>query len=80
MRTTKLYLAAALMSMGAGLKQVDRSDPRHMVFELVYASPMIDDEEEWFKIKVNLWEKRELIINGQEFVDKIQELKGEVHK
>ncbi len=80
MRTSKLYLAAALMSCGAGLKNVNRDDPRHMEFELVYASPIVDNEDDWFAGKVSAWEKRELQVNGQEFVDAIQELKAEVHK
>jgi hypothetical protein len=79
MRTTKLYLAAALMSLGAGLADVDKSDPRHMEFVLVYSSP-VSTEEEWFESRKALWDKRELLVNGQEFVDAIQELKSEVHQ
>lgn len=79
MKTSKLYLAAALLACGAGLKRVDRSDPRHMEFELFF-SGMYAKEDDWFKSHVGLWEKRELLVNAQEFVDKIQELKGEVHK
>ncbi len=79
MKTTKLYLAASLISMGAGLRGVDKSDPRHMEFDLVYSSPLMG-EDEWFRTKVWSWEQRLMQVNAQEFVDAIQQLKGEVHK
>ena len=79
MRTTKLYFAAALVSLGAGLKSVDRSDPRHMEFELTFASPAMN-EKEWFDQNAKLWENRELLTNAQDFVDAIQQLKAEVHR
>ena len=33
--TSDIYLAAALLSLGARLDGVDRSDPRHMKFTVV---------------------------------------------
>lgn len=79
MRTTKLYLAAALISLGSGLKDVDRSDPRHMTFELSFSSP-VNNEQDWFSQNLGAWERRELLVNAQDFVDAIQTLKSEVHK
>lgn len=79
MKTTKLYLAAALISLGAGLKKVDRSDPRHMEFQLIFASP-VQTEKEWFDAQVQAWERRELLVNAQDYVDAIQQLKAEVHR
>jgi hypothetical protein len=32
--TTDIYFAAAMLSLGAKLEKVDRTDPRHMVFHL----------------------------------------------
>lgn len=79
MKTSKLYLAAALISMGAGLEKVDRSDPRHMQFHLVFASPIME-EDEWFAKQLEAWNHKALVVNAQSFVDAIQQLKTEVHK
>ena len=79
MKTTKLDLAAALISHGAGLEKVDRSDPRHMEFHLIFSGPYAP-EDEWFKARVALWEKRELLVNVRDYVDAQQKLKSEVHK
>lgn len=79
MKTSKMYLAAALMSLGAKKVGVDRTDPRHMKFILSYSLPFAD-EDEWFRQRVEEWEAKTLVLNGQMFVDAIQELKVEVHK
>lgn len=79
MRTTKLYLAAALIALGAGLQKIDKSDPRHMEFYLTFSGPFTV-EKDWFDSQVKLWESRELNVNAQDYVDAIQKLKGEVHK
>lgn len=79
MKTSKLYLAATLISLGAGLESVDRSNPRHMEFNLVFSSPAVG-EELWFDTQVQAWEERTLLVNAQDFVDAIQKLKAEVHK
>lgn len=79
MKTTKLYLAAALLSLGAGILKIDKSDPRHMEFHLGYSSP-IADEDDWFYKQTQAWENKTLLVNAQEFVDAIQTLKSEVHK
>lgn len=34
LQTTDIYLAAALMSLGAKLEDVNRDDPRHMEFKM----------------------------------------------
>ncbi len=79
MKTSKLYLAAALISLGAGLDYVNRDDPRHMEFLLIFSSP-IADEDEWFEKNREAWDNKTLTVNAQTFVDAIQLLKGEVHK
>jgi len=79
MKTTKIYLASALVSLGAGIKNVDKSDPRHMEFHLTYSAPFTG-EKDWFDAHVKEWENRTLIVNAQEFVDAIQNLKSEVHR
>lgn len=79
MRTTKLYLAASLISLGAGKVGIDRTDPKHMKFILSFSSP-IADEDEWFARQTEAWENRTMTVNAQAFVDAIQDLKSEVHK
>ena len=79
MKTSKMYLAAALLSLAAGLKTVHRDDPHRMEFELTFAG-IHTAEDDWFKSRTDLWEKRELLVNAQDFVDQIQRLKAEVHK
>lgn len=37
--TTDIYLAAALMSLGAKLDKVNRDDPRHMEFQMELERP-----------------------------------------
>ena len=32
-KTTDIYLASAMSALGANLEGVDKSDPKHMVFE-----------------------------------------------
>ena len=32
--TTDIYFTAAMLALGAKLENVDRSDPRHMVFKI----------------------------------------------
>lgn len=79
MRTTKLYLAAALISLGAGLQKIDKSDPRHMEFYLTFSGPFTA-EKDWFDSRVAFWDTRQLNVNAQDYVDAIQKLKSEVHK
>lgn len=79
MKTSKMYFAAALMSLGAKKTGVDRTDPRHMKFILSYSLPF-SDEEEWFVEREREWTERTLQVNAQMFVDAIQELKIDVHK
>jgi len=79
MKTTKLYLAAALISLGAGLQKIDKSDPRHMEFHLIFSAPF-SAEQDWFDSRMKFWEDRQLTVNAQDFVDAIQKLKSEVHK
>ena len=80
MKTHNINLAAALISLGAGIQSIDRTNPRKMEFVLCNASPTINDEEAWFHNKKDLWDKRELLVNGQDFVDARSLLQEEVHK
>ena len=80
MKTSQSDLGAVLKALGAGIVKIDKSDPRHMEFQLTNASPTVEDEDEWFYKRIQEWENRTLLVNAQDFVDAIQYLKGEVHK
>jgi len=75
--TTDIYLAASLMSLGATLESVDKSDPRHMVFELDNSDTGNLDSN------MDLWENQYvngvLMVNAFKFKDSIQRLKSVVH-
>ena len=79
MKTTKIYLAAALLSLGAGLDYVDKSDPRHMEFCLIYSAPFAE-EDEWFERNLQEWENKTLTVNAVSYMDSLQRLKSEVHR
>ena len=79
MKTTKLDLAAALISLGAGLGKIDKTDPRHMEFHLTYSAPFAD-EDDWFYNRKREWDGRTLQVNARTFSDTLQMLKSEVHK
>jgi len=79
METTDIYLAAALISLGAGLQDVNRSDFRNMRFVLSFSSP-IADEREWFDTQTTAWRGRQLLVNARDFADALKELKSEIHR
>ena len=78
MKTTKLSLAAALISLGAELDYVDKKNPRHMEFHLTFSAPFMD-ENEWLDSMVRAWESREMMVNARDYEDALQKLKVEVH-
>lgn len=86
--TTDIYLAAAFLSMGAMLDNVNKDDPRHMIFE--FTSSSIDDSHVTvsynlsdFESKMDLWENQYangiLMVNAIKFKDALQRLKSIVH-
>lgn len=44
LQTTDIYLAAALMSLGAKLEDVNRDDPRHMEFKMEIEPPKFESK------------------------------------
>lgn len=79
MKTTKLDLASALMSLGANLEEVNRDDPKQMEFVLSFSGPF-SAEKDWFDSRTIMWDRRELVVNVRDYVDAQQKLKSEVHR
>jgi hypothetical protein len=70
-RTTNIYLAAALISLGAPLSDMDRQDKRHQVFILSGELDFDEKETEWYENRLcgNLCKNR----------DALQQLKSKIH-
>lgn len=90
LQTTDIYLAAALMSLGAKLDKVNRDDPRHMEFAMSlpvpeFASPVLASATEPVKVQASLdiyekqWQNGELLVNAVKFSEAIKRMKSVVH-
>lgn len=88
--TTDVYLAAALLALGAKLDSTDKTDPRHMKFNIVPNEPTFQSENlpahpagtympldlEFYE---NQWANGVLVINAVQFKDAIQRMKSVIH-
>jgi hypothetical protein len=83
MKTSDVYLAAALLALGYSLEKVDRTDPRHMVFEFLRATPQgnIGGTVERYTIQTveTRWANRSLIVNAFDFAEAIKRMKSLIH-
>lgn len=84
-QTSDLYLAAAFSAMGATLENVDKTDPRHMVFEFsprkVSTGALANIElttQDLDAIERN-WANQILTINAVQFAEAIKRLKSVIH-
>lgn len=81
-RTTDIYFAAALSVLGGVPESIDKTDPRHMVFEFKPRSlsaplpegPSVDLEE-----IERRWANRDLPVNAPEYAEAIRRMKSLVH-
>jgi hypothetical protein len=92
-KTTDIYLTSALLALGAKLENVDRNDPRHMVFEVSLKLPEFQSENLNTAVNVNNvvpfyldldyyekeWANATLVINAVAFKDAIQRMKSVIH-
>jgi hypothetical protein len=81
-KTTDLYLAAAFLSLGAKLVNVNRDEPRHMVFEFEYVkfdSSILQNAVNNLDVIENDWTNDTLMINATAYKDAIQKMKSVVH-
>ena len=90
-RTSDIYFASALASMGCKLEFVDRSDPRHMVFEfseikINFTSRVLQDaippqgiEQLPLDVWETEWANKNLMVNAWEFSEALKRMKSIVH-
>lgn len=82
MKTSDVYLSAALLALGYKLEKVDRKDPRHMVFEFVgnirtgnlgevIKNSLEDVETQWANCT--------LVVNAFDFAEAIKRMKSLIH-
>ena len=82
--TSDIYLAAALLSLGARLDDVDKSDTRHMKFTLVSTAPPFESSHLQkacldLEDPENAWANGSLMVNATNFKDAIQRMKSVIH-
>lgn len=70
-KTTNIYLAAALVSLGAELEDIDHTDRRHQVFFLAGRLDFSVLETAWFDGRLNG--------NLCRYKDALQKLKSKIH-
>lgn len=84
-KTSDIYLASALSALGAKLEDVDKTDPRHMVFEF---SPRTVSDGVLSELKIptldldfieTQWVNRTLQVNASDYAEAIKRLKSVVH-
>lgn len=90
--TSDIYFAAALMALGAKLKETDKEDPRHMVFDFELEAPKFESpalqaavengtttKEDILKGYEKAWANGDLCGNLIAFAEAIKRLKSIVH-
>lgn len=83
--TTDIYLAAAMLSLGARLDGVDKSDPRHMEFTIIAKDTKFESNNLPTPEPMDLesiekqWVNGTLMINAVSFKDAIQRMKSVIH-
>ena len=86
--TTDIYLAAAFLSLGAKLVNVDKDDPRHMIFEFDNANfnseilalantPSVSYGS--LNNVENEWANGTLLVLATKYADALRKLKSIVH-
>lgn len=94
-KTTDVYFASAILALGGKLEDTDKSDPRHMVFELSLNLPKfqstvlqsaVENGSLTYSAPVmdldyyeNQWANGTLMINAISFKDAIQRMKSVIH-
>ena len=82
MKTSDVYLSAALLALGYKLEKVDRKDPRHMIFEFIgqINSGVLG---ELYKVSIDeietQWANRTLTVNAFDFAEAIKRMKSLIH-
>lgn len=92
--TTDIYLASALLALGAKIESTDKSDPRHVKFTLNLVAPIysfqstllpdassvsVNSATNGIEYYENLWANGTLMINAVAFKNAIQQMKSVIH-
>ena len=86
-KTSDIYFAAAMLALNAELVEVNRDDPRHMVFEFKHTREILDDlggasfepksyDLDWVERQ---WTNGTLLIVATKYADAIRRMKTSVH-
>jgi hypothetical protein len=86
MKTSDVYLGAALLTLGFVLVNIDRSDPRHMIFSFSVPDPKsnlgnVEVEKDKYNLEQveNQWANKHLIGNLFEMGESIKRMKSLIH-
>lgn len=82
MKTSDVYLSAALLALGYKLESIDRKDPRHMVFSFetsIKSGTMGDIFQKDITRVETEWANRTLTVNAFDFAEAIKRMKSLIH-
>ena len=83
MKTSDVYLAAALLSLQFPLERINRADPRHMIFEFGNPTPTSGTLGELARLELvnveTMWANRTLTVNAFDFAEAIKRMKSLIH-
>jgi hypothetical protein len=83
-KTSDIYLAGALLSLGAKLEEVNRDDLRHMIFVFI-PKPAQEHPKDVTFDNVDLrdlekhWYNRNLIVNAFDYAEAMKRMKSIIH-
>jgi hypothetical protein len=83
--TSTIYLAAAVMALGAEYSRTDKSDPRRMIFYFTIPEDKADLERYFGNLKFDFgsvekqWTNQTLNVNAYRYANALQSLKSVVH-
>ena len=86
MKTSDVYLASALLSLDYELVKIDRTNPKHMIFEFghfAHNNNLGKVGEELIKENLDsverAWANRTLTVNAFDFAEAIKRMKSLIH-
>ena len=84
MHTSDIYLCSAMLALGANLVHVDRTDPRHMQFEILSKSdisgyPASETPNLDLSGVETDWLNGSLMVNATQYADALKRMKATVH-
>lgn len=83
--TSSIYLAAAVMALGAEYDSTDKTETRKMIFYFVIPEDKADVEKYFGNLRFDFesveraWTNRSLMVNASRYSESIQALKSVIH-